>query len=166
MVQPAFHPRCMENYGRTMVTCARGLIDSWRKDVNRDGFVDRDVDQAMTDLTLAIICRTMFDADVAEQSAEITQAVSILSSVAFDEMPAWLPTARNHRKKWAIEILDRVVWKFIRNHRQEGGQGGGLLSMLMRSEDPGGPKLDDRQVRDEAVTLMLAGHDTDCRGFY
>jgi cytochrome P450 len=171
LVQPAFHPRCMEHYGRTMVTCAQDLIDAWRRDANRDGFVDRDVDQAMTDLTLAIICRTMFDADVAEQSAEITQAVSILSSVAFEEMqapvrlPAWLPTAHNRRKRWAIEVLDRVVWKFIRDHRQEGGQRGGLLSMLMHSEDPDGPKLDDQQVRDEAVTLMLAGHDTTAAAF-
>jgi cytochrome P450 len=161
----------MENYGRTMVSCTRELIDSWSAGIKQEGFVETDVDQAMTDLTLAIICRAMFEADVAEKSAEITEAVSILSSVAFEEMqapirlPSWLPTRYNRRKKWAIEVLDRVIWKFIRDHREDGGQRGGLLSMLMSSEDAGGPKLSDRQVRDEAVTLMLAGHDTTAAAF-
>lgn len=171
LVQPAFHPRCMENYGRTMVGCTQDLLDSWRVGIDRDGYVETDVDQAMTDLTLTIICRAMFDADVSEKSSDVTKAVSILSSVAFEEMqapirlPAWMPTPHNRRKKWAIEVLDRVVWKFIRDHRQDGEQRGGLLSMLMNSEDADGPKLSDRQVRDEAVTLMLAGHDTTAAAF-
>jgi cytochrome P450 len=135
--------------------------------------VDVDVDQAMTDLTLEIICRTMFQADVADQSAQIREAVAQLSVIAFHEMqaplrlPAWIPISWNVRKRRAIEVLDRVIWKFIQDHGRPGQPRGGLLSMLLDAQDPemGGSRLSDRQVRDEAMTLMLAGHDTTAAAF-
>ena len=168
LVQPAFHPRRMENYGRTMVGGARRLVDSWREAIDRDGHVDVDIDKAMTSLTLSIICKTMFDTEVHDISEEIARAVAVLSNIAFYEMqaplrlPMWAPTARNSRKRWAIETLDRAVWRFVRERRAEGGDHGDLLSMLLAAvdEEADGARLNDRQVRDEAMTLMLAGHDT------
>ena len=61
-----------------------------------------------------------------------------------------------------MRVLDQLVWRFVRARRQEGHDHGDLLSMLLTAvdEDAGGARLDDRQVRDEAMTLMLAGHDT------
>ena len=168
LVQPAFQPRRMENYGRTMVTSARQLVESWRGVMDREGYIDVDTDQAMTSLTLSIICRTMFDCDIADTSAEIAEAVAVLSEVAYYEMqapvrwPRWLPTARNRHKRWAIRVLDDVVWRFVRERRKDGRDHGDLLSMLLAAvdEESGGMRLNDRQVRNEVMTLMLAGHDT------
>ncbi len=172
LVQPAFQPRRMENYGRTMVATTRRLADSWSERIDRDGYVDIDIDKAMTSLTLSIICKTMFDTEVADISDEISEAVAFLSNVAFSEMqapvrlPMWIPTSRNRRKRWAIGVLDRAVWQFVRERRADGRDHGDLLSMLLAAvdEESGGTRLDDRQVRDEAMTLMLAGHDTTAAG--
>jgi len=156
-----------------MVQHTRRLVDSWRASFDRQGFADIDIDQAMTRLTLSIICQTMFASDVADCSAEIGEAVSVLSNVAFHEMqapvrwPRWVPTRWNRRKRWAIGVLDRVVWQFVRQRRNEGtGDCGDLLSMLLTAvdEESGGTRLDDVQIRDEAMTLMLAGHDTTSAG--
>lgn len=172
LVQPAFQPRRMENYGRTMVGSVRQLVDSWSEAIDRDGHLDVDIDEAMTKLTLSIICRTMFDTEVDDISGEIAEAVSVLSNVAYYEMqapvrlPIWVPTAWNRRKRWAMNVLDRAVWRFVRERRQDGSDHGDLLSMLLAAVDDesGGARLDDRQVRDEAMTLMLAGHDTTAAG--
>ena len=168
LVQPAFQPRRLQNYGRTMVDDARSLIASWENTIERDGHIDVDIDKAMTGLTLSVICRTMFDTEVDDIASEITEAVAVLSNVAFHEMqapvrlPTWLPTRWNRRKRWAIDVLDRAVGRFVRERRADGRDHGDLLSMLLAAvdEESDGTRLDDRQVRDEATTLMLAGHDT------
>ena len=173
LVQAAFQPRRMEAYGRTMVASAQRLVDSWRDAFGRKGFLDVDIDQVMTALTLSIICRTMFDSDLSDQADEITRAVDTLSEIAFFEMqapirwPMWIPTAWNRRKRHAIDVLDRVVWQFVRERRREGTDHGDLLSMLLAAVDDeaSGLRLDDTQVRDEAMTLLLAGHDTTAAGF-
>ncbi len=172
LVQPAFHPRRLESYGRTMVASAHRLAESWSPAFLEQGYVDVDIDRAMTSLTLSIICQTMFDSELAEQSTEISAAVASLSKIAFFEMqapirvPNWVPTPWNRRKQQAINVLDRVVWQFVRNRRREGTDHGDLLSMLLAAvdEESGGTRLDDQQVRDEAMTLMLAGHDTTAAG--
>lgn len=172
LVQPAFHPRRLENYGRTMVESARQLVDSWCETIDRDGYLDVDIDHAMTGLTLSIICKTMFDTEVDDISDEIAEAVGVISNVAFHEMqepvrlPTWIPTKRNLRKRWAVDVLDRTVWKFVRQRRADGGEHPDLLSILLAAvdEESGGTRLTDRQVRDEAMTLMLAGHDTTAAG--
>ena len=168
LVQPAFQPRRMEDYGQTMVSETRRLAESWRKSIERDGYIDVDIDEAMTGLTLSIICKTMFDTDVDDEAAGIAEAVAELSRVAFHEMqaplrwPLWLPTPRNRRKRRSIELLDSVVWRIVRARRAEGRDHRDLLSMLLAAvdEESGGARLDDHQVRNEAMTLMLAGHDT------
>lgn len=168
LVQQGFQPRRLETYGSTMVACARQLVESWHTTMMRDGHIDVDIDEAMTALTLSIICKTMFDSDVADVSAEIADAVSVLGEVAFREMqapvrlPLWLPTRYNRQKRWAMNVVDDVVWRFVNQRRQEGSDHGDLLSMLLAAvdEDSGGTQLNDRQVRNEAVTLMMAGHDT------
>ncbi|MDP7018640.1 MAG: cytochrome P450 [Pirellulaceae bacterium] len=173
LVQAAFHPRRMENYGRTIVREARRLTDSWRTTIESDGHIDVDVDEAMTSLTLSIICRTMFDSEVDDVAGEIGEAVAVLSEVAFAEMqspvnwPLWWPSSSNRRKRCALKTLDDVVWRFVRERRADGRDHGDLLSMLLSAvdEESGGGKLTDRQVRDEAMTLMLAGHDTTAAAF-
>lgn len=167
MVQQGFQPRRFENYSRMMTACAKRLTERWNADATKSGFVDVDARQALTSLTLEIIGKTMFDVDLTTNFGDISKAVAILSEVAFHEMqaplrlPNWWPTEFYRKKRWAIKTLDDVVWQFVRERRAEGKDHGDLLSMLLASTDEGdGKQFDDRQVRDEALTLMLAGHDT------
>jgi cytochrome P450 len=155
-----------------MVGCARKLVESWREAIDRDGYIDVDIDKAMTGLTLSIICKTMFDREVEDVSDDIFEAVSVLSIVAYYEMqaavrlPLWIPTSWNRKKRWALNVLDNAVWQFVRERRADGSDHGDLLSMLLAAvdEESGGTRMNDRQVRDEAMALMLAGHDTTAAG--
>ena len=168
LVQPAFQPRRFAEYGNTIVGITQQLINSWKPSLDRDGAVQVDTNEVMTALTLQIICKALFDVDSTRDSQDVAQAVAVLSEVAFYEMqapirlPDWWPTQFYRRKKAAIKTLDDFVWRIIRERRAEGRDHGDLLSMLLAAVDDegNGGKLDDRQVRDESMTLMLAGHDT------
>lgn len=173
LVQPAFHPRRLAEYGRTMTAAAQRMVDSWGPTIDRQGHIDVEINRAMTGLTLEVICKALFDADVRDESNEISQAVAVLSEVAFHEMqapirlPSWWPTSFYKRKRWAIRTLDEAVWKIVRQRRAEGTDRGDLLSTLLSAvdEEGNGGRLNDRQVRDESTTLMLAGHDTTAAAF-
>jgi cytochrome P450 len=162
LVQPAFSPRRLAAYGQAMVAAARRLAERLK---------DRpevEISQTMTDLTLEIIARTMFDVDVSQEARRLGEAVEVLSRTAKREMespftlPLWLPTAHNRRKRWAMRYLDDTVRRIIRERRASGTDRGDLLSMLLLAvdEEGDGRGMTDEQARDEAMTLLLAGHDT------
>ena len=168
LVQPAFQPRRFAEYGRSIVEITRQLMDSWNVSLDQHGFVEIAANTVMTALTLRIICRALFDIDPSAQSQEIAQAVAVLSEVAFLEMqapirlPDWWPTRFYRQKREAIRTLDEFVWQIIHQRRAEGQDHGDLLSMLLSAVDNEGDggRLSDQQVRNESMTLMLAGHDT------
>lgn len=167
LVQPAFQPRRMVQYGDSIVSCTRKMLDGWRQQMNGDGQLEVDMDGAMTTLTLQIICKTMFDTNMEDEaSGQLAQAVATLSQVAFHEIqaniryPLWLPTSYNRRKRQAMKTLDDAVWRIVRERRAEGRDHGDLLSMLLTAVDDEAGQLTDEQVRNEVTTLVLAGHDT------
>jgi cytochrome P450 len=126
----------------------------------------------MTDLTLEIIAKTMFDAEVSAESSDIGRAVALLSEIATREMespwtsPDWLPLPQKRRKRWAMQRLDETVRRFIRERRASGVDKGDLLSMLLLAvdEEGDGGRFTDEQVRDQCMTLLIAGHDTTAAG--
>jgi len=75
-------------------------------------------------------------------------------------IPAWLPTPRNVRSYFAVRRLDRIIYRIIEERRASGRDAGDLLSMLLNAQDEDGSRMTDRQLRDEAITLFLAGHET------
>jgi cytochrome P450 len=171
LVQPAFHPRRLEGYAQTIVKATIRLADSWTAEVERLGYHDLEINETMTGLTLETICRALFNVGPRSESPEIAAAVKTLSEVAFYEMQSpfrmsrWWPTRRYRRKRWAMAVLDKFVWNIVRTRRAENRDHGDLLSMLLAAVDEDGEgRLTDKQVRDEAMTLMLAGHDTTAAG--
>lgn len=161
LVQPAFHTKRIGAYAQVMVDHAQALMARWQ-----DGQT-YDIDQEMTRLTMGIVSKTLFDADVSDEANEISEMVTIaLHSVNLRlnrvfGIPDWLPTAENRRLKYAVKRLDAMIQRFIDDRRKSGEDKGDLLSMLLlaRDEDDGG-MMTDRQVRDEAMTVFGAGHET------
>lgn len=162
LVQPAFHLKRIQAYADVMVEQTTRLLDTWQT-----GEV-RDVDHEMTNLTLGIVSKTLFNADVSAAEAEAVshalddlQAAMTRLTTIIIPVPAWLPLPINRRIKAATATIDRIVWRVINERRASGVDEGDLLSMLLLAKDEDGQHgMSDQQVRDEVITLFLAGHET------
>lgn len=161
LIQPAFLKAKLALYAPTMLDAANRLTQSWRPGESRDMHAE------FSKLTLDIASRTLFSSEVGGEAGHIVEAMHILQAnflARFNSLfltPVWLPTAANRRFKKALHQLDAVLFRFIRERRESGERKNDLLSLLLdaRDEDDGG-QMTDRQVRDEAMTLFLAGHET------
>jgi cytochrome P450 len=159
LVQPAFHRDRLAAYAEFMTAYAERLAASWR-----DGEV-RDLHKEMTRLTLEIIAKTLFNADVRDRAQEVgealTEAMGNFSGRFFRliRIPESIPTPGNLKLRRAVARLDAILYGFIRERRTDGACGD-LLSLLLEARDEDGSRMTDKQLRDEAMTLFLAGHDT------
>ncbi|MGB1286260.1 MAG: cytochrome P450 [Aggregatilineales bacterium] len=160
LAQPAFHTGRIRAYADIMTNYTERLLDTWQP-----GTV-RDIDADMMQLTLYIVAKTLFDADVSGDSDKVAEALDVLLHSVMDvsrtilRLPAWLPTPARSRKQWSIETLHKVVMQVITERRQTGEDRGDLLSMLLLSEDEDGTTMSDIEIRDESLTIFLAGHET------
>ncbi len=122
----------------------------------------------MMRVTLQIAARTLFGSDVADEATEISDAMRILQANfmkrfnTFLPVPLWVPTASNLRFHRAVRRIDEVLYRFIRERRAAADQTkNDLLSLLIQARDENDATgMTDRQLRDEAMTLFLAGHET------
>jgi cytochrome P450 len=162
LAQPAFHHQRIARYAEAMVEEAARLTARWR-----DG-EERDLHHEMMRVTLAVVARTLFGTSVEHEADEIGAALTELMEMfplllnPFSEILRRLPLPRVRRFRWAIERLDRTIYSIIAARRAEGGDRGDLLSMLLLAQDQeeGSGGMSDQQVRDEVMTLFLAGHET------
>lgn len=161
LAQPAFHRQRINSYGSVMAECAERAAGRWR-----DGETV-DISHEMMRLTLAIVGKTLFDADVESEADEVGEALSEVMELfgylllPYTELLENLPLPQVRRFNRARARLDAVIYRIIEERRRSGVDRGDLLSMLMLAEDEeGGPRMSDEQLRDEALTLFLAGHET------
>ena len=161
MMQPAFHRLRIAEYTRAMTDYAEKMSDSWR-----DGEV-LDIDHEMMRLTLQIVAKTLFDANVESDADSIGQSLTAIVEMfnllllPFSEVLEKLPFPQSIRFKRARKTLDKVIYNIIDERRRSGEDTGDLLSMLMLAQDEDdGSRMTDEQIRDEAMTLFLAGHET------
>jgi cytochrome P450 len=161
LMQPAFHRDRVAGYGDLMVGYADRMRRSWT-----DG-ATLDIAREMNRLTLSIVGRTLFDVDVEQQAATVGEALTAvmesfwMTMLPFGEVLERLPVPKLRRARMARARLDAIIYRMIADRRSSGGDRGDLLSMLLaaQDEDDGGGMTDD-QVRDEAMTIFLAGHET------
>ncbi len=161
LAQPAFHRDRIAAYGRLMVDYTERLIDSWA-----DGQV-REVQSDMMGLTLGIVSKTLFDAEIGSDTEGASAAMETLMHAfiartgSLVSAPPWLPTPMNLRVERAVRRLERILFAIIAERRRRGEDRGDLLSMLLQAQDEeSGRRMTDRQLRDECMTLFLAGHET------
>ena len=126
-----------------------------------------DIHAEMMTLTQAIVAKTLFDADVSDQAHAALDAANVLAEDlgarlrSLRLLPHWVPTPANLRSGRAIRRLDQVVYRIIAARRSGGEDRGDLLSILLHAQDADdGTRMTDRQVRDEVMTLFMAGHET------
>lgn len=162
LAQPAFHRGRVASYAETMVDYAVHTRERWRDDETLD------ISHEMMRLTLAIVGKTLFDADVESEADEIGDALTSVMKlfnlllVPFSELLEKLPLPQVRRFDKAKERLDATIYRLIDERRRSGRDHGDLLSMLLlaQDEEEQSGQMTDEQVRDEALTIFLAGHET------
>jgi cytochrome P450 len=161
LIQPAFHRQRVAAYGEVMSAFAERHVAGWTAGDTVD------VHAEMMALTQAIVAKTLFDADVSGDAQAATEAAKVLAEdfgarlQSFRVLPYWVPTPRNLRSRRAIRRLDALVHRIIAARRSSGADRGDLLSMLVHAQDADdGARMTARQVRDEVMTIFMAGHET------
>ncbi len=161
MIQPAFHRNRINDYARSMIEFGEKMAGEWR-----DGDV-RDIDKEMMRLTLQIVGKTLFNANVEDDANEVGKAMTTIVSMfnflllPYSEILERLPLPPIKRLKNARRTLDEVIYRIIETRRASGEDAGDLLSMLLLAQDEEtGGAMTDKQIRDECLTLFLAGHET------
>ena len=161
MIQPAFHRNRIAEYSRSMVEHAVRTAESWT-----DGDV-RDIDKEMMRLTLRIVGRTLFSADVEDEADEVGQAMTTVTELfnflllPFSEWLQRIPIPPTRRFNRARDTFNSIIFGMIGERRRSGEDKGDLLSMLLLAHDEDDASvMTDEQVRDEVLTLFLAGHET------
>ncbi len=156
LILPAFHHKRIEGYTDIMTAHALKQSADWQ-----NGHA-LNVAEAMMHLTLSIVVEALFKSDLATDAAKIGTALDVMQQhfMQLALMPSWLPAPAGFSASKAVKMLDEVVYHLIADWRRTGEDRGDLLSMLLLVQDEDGTHMTDKQVRDEALTLILAGHET------
>lgn len=164
LAQPAFHRDRIAAYAGIMVDHASRLASAWK-----DG-EERDVHKDMMRLTLDIVAQTLFGAEVGDHAEDVGEAIEAVLAVVSDPLEVFLPllkhlpTPKRRRFGRAVSRLDAIIYGVIEERRRAevagAAQADDLLSMLLHAQDEDGSRMSDKQLRDECLTLFLAGHET------
>lgn len=158
-LQPAFHRRHVDRYAQIMLECAERELSKWRV----DSVVD--LEAAMIRVTMNIIAKTMFDANLGDHADELTAVFTRLFHLAYKRMalyalvPNWLPTSDNREVKKLTAELRNLLRRYIAEWRAGRADDASLLNLVLAPED-GRPKMSDDQLINEAITIIGAGYET------
>ncbi|HEY0677992.1 MAG TPA: cytochrome P450 [Chitinophagaceae bacterium] len=162
LIQPAFHRNMIEGCASSITTCATRMMNGWEEGMRVE------MKDAMTNMSISIAGKTLFNADIESEAAEINKALDTATdlfgriSLPFSEFLLKLPLPGTLRFYKAKARLDKTVYRMINDRRQKRENKGDLISILLNAQDEKseGVPLSDRQVRDEAMTLFLTAFDT------
>ena len=160
LAQPAFHRQRISAYADVMVEYSLRLMSEWRAGEVRDIYRD------MMRLTLGIVVKTLFNADVSGDADNVRTVLSeLVKPFASQASLKWiadnrLPTQTHRRFNRLAAEIDQIVYRIIEERRESGKDYGDLLSMLLAACDDDGSGMSNVQLRDEVMTIFLAGHET------
>jgi cytochrome P450 len=160
LIQPVFHRERLAAFGRLMTESAL----AWTQEESLDTGQPLDLFEEMSGLTLNIVGKALFGTDMLAQKERVTQAFTTINHLLAQSfyVPGLLslPTPQRHRLYEARNALYTVVDSLI-HKRREASTGSDLLTMLLQAQDEEtGEGMTDQQVRDEVMTLIVAGHET------
>ena len=164
LMAPMFHRQRVAEFGATMVESTLKMLDRWTSHASQGEPLD--VCNEMARLTLEIVARVLFKVEIeGDRAGEIGHDVTVtnerLGQFDLGMMLPWLPTRRNRRFRRAVRSLDAIIAGIVADHRNDAQDRGDLLSLLLAARDEEtGETMSDQQIRDEVLTLILAGHET------
>ncbi len=165
MLQPALSARALPRYVPVMAEETLRMLENWERRLRRGAWLD--AKSELRGLTQNIIARSLFGGEIGERAERLGRAMADVG-VYIDRsmrapifLPPRVPTPGNLRFRRAVRTIDAALMGFVRKRREDGDPGGDLLSLLLRARDPEtGAEMSARQIRDELVTIFVAGHET------
>lgn len=163
LAQPAFHHHRLQTYAERMVAHTEHHLSSWR--VGESRLLNRE----MRELTLRIVVDAIFRTELPATAEKISMAMETLGEIINAQVtnpfkaaiPDWAPLPAMKRKRTAAAELDNIIYDIIAARRNDPADKGDLISMFLAAVDEEtGARMSDRQVRDEVMTMFVAGHDT------
>jgi cytochrome P450 len=164
-MQPAFHRERTLSFGPLMVDAAVNMLEGWEAAAASGQVVD--LDQELMRLTLEILGKALLGVDLSREAPTLTAAVTIALDHIVNQLksprllPGFIPTRANRQFQQAIRTLNQAVQEIIDKHVPGATETSDLLSLLITAgEKADGPGMDARQLRDEVITILIAGHET------
>ncbi|MCC7380571.1 MAG: cytochrome P450 [Deltaproteobacteria bacterium] len=164
LAQPAFHRERLAGFAAVMARCTEDLLERWSR---ADAGKPVDLHREMMRLTFRVVGLTLLSAELDGEAKAFGDALNVALEwgnqyvESLVRIPLWVPTRSNLRFRQARRVIDDLVLRIIAERRALGEAGDDLLGMLMSARgDDGQPGMSDQQLRDELVTLVLAGHET------
>lgn len=164
LVQPAFSRRFTDEFAAIVKLHTSRLAIDWEQNRRRDLYRD------MTQLTVQIAAHAFLGISAAHDSEQIGDCLEVIHAdfehrfQRFWQLPTWVPTSRNRRLRKAVHSLTAIIDRMIDERRRETDGRHDALSLLLRAEDEVGQRMPLQLLRDEVMTLLLAGHDTTANG--
>jgi cytochrome P450 len=166
LVQPAFQKKHQPMMAEVISSATKGMLDRW--EANAAGGKAIDARGEVILLTLEILLRSMFSGDLIGYEQELREAVieyerhmDLVSAVNSVKLPAWFPTVGRRRFQGAVRTLEEFIFRVVEQRRRTQTDNGDLVSLLLWARDEEtGQSMSDRQIRDELMTMLQAGHDT------
>ncbi len=165
LIAPVFQHGRIADYATIMTTYADDLQRSWHHGKTRN------IADDMMRLTLRVIGKVLFDQDIGGDAPEVGAALDTVRDTFMRvtnmpvRLPDWFPNSPQRHSRDAVAQLNAIIYRIINERRAEGTTDhGDFLSMLLRAHDEDGIFMSDQQIRDEAMTLFLAGHETTANG--
>jgi cytochrome P450 len=166
LAQPAFLRPRLSGYADVMTDATSRMLARWRDVAAKSESID--IGREMSRVALAIAGRTLFSRDISDEADAVGQAFPALGAYLerrfnspFTTPPPWVPTPGNRRFRRAVRTLNEIVLDLVKERRADGRDHGDLLSMLLAARDPEtGAAMSDDEIRSEALTFLLAGHET------
>jgi len=165
LAQPAFHHQRIASFARIMTDSCEAMLERWRPFAEQDAPIE--VDAEMLRLTLGIVGKALFSRDLSDAADTMSQSFEVIRKHTTDrvmsviKLPANFPTAQNRRFRQAIANAEQIVYDLIAERRRGQGNTNDLLSLLMAARDEEtGEGLSDKELRDQALTIIGAGYET------
>ncbi len=169
MIQPAFHRQRVLGWGQTMLNATQNMLQSWEPFAQSGQPID--LDQEMMSVTLNIIGEALLGLDLQADAGQLSHAVlTMLDYVVYRSqqlvaLPLMVPTPRNRRVREGLQLLDDLIDRAIRDHEQGKANPDTILSQMLTAVDrETGEKMSRAELRDEVITLLVAGHETAASG--
>lgn len=165
LTQPAFHKTRLHDFALRMAEITQAMLRRWEPYAARGEPLD--IAAEMMHVALQVVGATLLSIEIGDQADTLAQATLIVldhivhRARTFGLIPEWLPIRDNRRYRAAMRVLDNAVYSTIRARPLAGNAANDLLAMLMAARDPEtGAGMTEKQLRDEVITTLIAGHET------